>query len=145
MIEHDVDVPDGAPAALKGFAPELAAIAFVAQTADGRRAVIEPIDANELLIARLELGAVAGVAAKLEAERNRHIRRSGGGLRVGNDVHFLIGGGINFSLTIRQRLIDGFATMCRASICSECTRRVRKLGIARRRPPLLMAAFLQFS
>lgn len=41
-------------------------------------------------IAGLELRAVAGVAAELQAEGDRHIRRGRGDLRVGNNIHFFI-------------------------------------------------------
>ena len=109
MVEHHVDIPDGALAALKGFGNlELAAVAFVTQTTNRRGAVIGASDANELLIAALELGAVASVAAKLQTERNRHIRRSGGSLWVGFQIHLPGGGGVHFRLAVGQRLIDGF-------------------------------------
>ncbi|SBM08118.1 Uncharacterised protein [Raoultella ornithinolytica] len=109
VVEHHVDIPDGALAALKGFGNlELAAVAFVTQTTNRRGAVIGTIDADVLLIAGLEMGAVAGVAAKLQTERNRHIRRSGGGLRVGFQIHLPGGGGVHFRLAVSQRLIDGF-------------------------------------
>ena len=107
VIEHDVDIPDGAFAALKGFGYlEFATVAFVAQTAYRRGAVIRTIHADIFLIAGLEMRAVAGVAAKLQAEWNGHVRRLRSRLWVGFQIHFLRRGGVHFSLAVRQCFID---------------------------------------
>ncbi|KGB05349.1 hypothetical protein DR72_1 [Klebsiella aerogenes] len=109
VVKHDVEIPDGPLRAFERFADlEFAAVAFVTETADRRGAVIGAVDADIFLVAGLEMGAIAGVAAKFQAERDRHIRRSGGGLRVGNNIDLFIGRGINFSLAVGQRFIDGF-------------------------------------
>ncbi|SBK55501.1 Uncharacterised protein [Klebsiella quasipneumoniae] len=109
MVEHDVEIPDSPLRAFEGFADlEFAAVAFVAQTTDRRGAVIGAVDADIFLVAGLEMGAIAGIAAELEAERNRHIRRGGGSLRVGNDVDLFVGRGVNFRLAVGQRFINGF-------------------------------------
>ncbi|VAG25142.1 Uncharacterised protein [Klebsiella aerogenes] len=109
MVKHDVKIPDGPLRAFERFADlKFAAVAFVTETANRRGAVIGAVDANIFLVAGLEVGAIAGVAAKFQAEWNRHIRRSGGGLRVGNNINLFIGRGINFSLAVGQRFINRF-------------------------------------
>ncbi|BDA92402.1 hypothetical protein E3AUHO_50880 [Klebsiella pneumoniae subsp. pneumoniae] len=71
MVEHHVKIPDSPLRAFEGLADlEFAAVAFVAQTADRRGAVIGAVDADIFLVAGLEVGAIAGIAAELEAERN---------------------------------------------------------------------------
>ena len=51
VVDHHVDVPDGAVFALEGFRElELAAVAFVTQTTDRGRAVVGAIDSHVFLI-----------------------------------------------------------------------------------------------
>ncbi len=109
VVEHHVEIPDSPLRAFEGLADlEFAAVAFVAQTADRRGAVIGAVDADIFLVAGLEVGAIAGVAAELEAERNGHIRRGGGGFRVSNHVDLFVGRGVDFRLAVGQRFINGF-------------------------------------
>ncbi|VAG21455.1 Uncharacterised protein [Klebsiella aerogenes] len=109
MVKHDVEIPDGPLRAFERFADlEFAAVAFVTETANRRGTVIGAVDADIFLVAGLEMGAIAGVAAKFQAERDRQIRRSGGGLRVGHHVDLFIGRSVDFSLAVGQRFIDGF-------------------------------------
>jgi len=109
VIEHHVDVPDSAVIAFKRFRElEFTAVALVAQTANGGGAVIGSVNANELLIAALELRPVAGIAGKLHAKGNGHIWRLGHGLRLGNDIGFLIDRRIHFFLPLRESFIHCF-------------------------------------
>ncbi|SBH39500.1 Uncharacterised protein [Klebsiella pneumoniae] len=109
VVEHHVKIPDSPLRAFEGLADlEFAAVAFVAQTADRRGAVIGAVDADIFLVAGLEVSAIAGIAAELEAERNGHIRRGGGGLRVGDHVDLFVGRGVDFRLAVGQSFINGF-------------------------------------
>ena len=109
VVDHHVDVPDGAVFALESFGElELAAVAFVTQTTDRGRAVVGAIDSHVFLIGSLEVRAVAGVAGKFNPERDRHIRGLRRALRLGHHVRFFRDRRIHFSLTLGQGFIHRF-------------------------------------
>ncbi|MNV15342.1 hypothetical protein D3C71_1060640 [compost metagenome] len=109
MVDHYVDVPDGAVLALESFGElEFPAVAFVTQTANCRAAVIGPIDRDVFLIGGLEVRAVAGITGKFNAKRNRQIRRLRGALGFGDHIHFFRHRGVHFCLTICQGFIHRF-------------------------------------
>ncbi|SAJ07440.1 Uncharacterised protein [Klebsiella aerogenes] len=109
VVKHDVEIPDGPLRAFEGFRYlEFAAVAFVAETADRRGAVIGAVDADIFLVTGLEVGTIAGVTAKFQAEGDRQIRRGGGGFRVSNHVDLFVGGGVDFRLAVGQRFINRF-------------------------------------
>ena len=109
VVDHHVDVPDGAVFALEGLGElELAAVAFVTQTTNGGRAVVGAVHRHVFLIGGLEVRAVAGVAGKFHAERDRHVRRLRRALRLGHHVRFFRDRRIHFGLTLGQGFIHRF-------------------------------------
>ena len=109
MVDHHVNVPDGAVFTLEGLGElEFPAVAFVAQTTNGGRAVVGAVHRHVFLIGGLEVRAVAGVAGKFNAERNRHIGGLRRALRLGHHVRFFRDRRIHFGLTFGQGFIHRF-------------------------------------
>ncbi len=109
VVNHHVDVPDGAVFALEGFRElELAAVAFVPQTTNGRGAVVGAVHRDVFLVGGLEVRAVAGIAGKFNAERDGHIRGLGGALRLGHHVGLFRHRGIHFGLALGQGFVHRF-------------------------------------
>ncbi len=109
VVDHHVDVPDGTVVTPEGLGElEFPAVAFVTQTTNGGRAVVRAIDSHVFLIGGLEVGAVAGVAGKFHAERDRHIRGLRRALRLGHYVRFFRHRRIHFRLTFGEGFIHRF-------------------------------------
>ena len=109
VVDHHVDVPDGAVITLEGLGElEFPAVAFVTQTTNRGRAVVGAVHRHILLVSGLEVRAVAGVAGKFDAKRNRHVRGLRCALRLGDDVRFFRDRRIHFRLTLGQGFIHRF-------------------------------------
>ncbi|MNB95633.1 hypothetical protein D3C75_428180 [compost metagenome] len=109
MVDHHVDVPDGTVFAPERFGElELAAVAFVTETTNRRGAVVGTVHGHVFLIGSLEVRAVAGVTGKFNPERDRHIRRLRGALRLVEDIGFFRYCSIHFGLTIGQGFVHRF-------------------------------------